>query len=166
MPENRGPVDKETQGEANVSAKQPPEGPAPRIPSSDVDPSRSSHNPQSAGQGPPSSLRLIWRVRDRSTLQLLHRRGRRGRAGVVTVLFLEGEPPPRVAFSVSRRVGKAVVRNRGRRRLREMLRELARDGQLRGGSYLVSAGVELDNKRFEDLRSDLHLALRRAGALS
>jgi ribonuclease P protein component len=52
------------------------------------------------------------------------------------VAWLEdGSVPPRVAFAIGRRVGGAVVRNRLRRRLRE----LARRSGLPGGVWFVSA---------------------------
>lgn len=53
------------------------------------------------------------------------------------VVGLSSEPP-RVAFSVGRPVGNAVVRNRVRRRLRAALREHA-DYLQPGAAYLVRA---------------------------
>jgi ribonuclease P protein component len=52
--------------------------------------------------------------------------------------------PPRVAFAVGRQVGGAVVRNRVRRRLRE----LARGSELPGGAWLVTAGAGTANVDF------------------
>ena len=80
----------------------------------------------------------LWRIRDRATFAELRRHGRRGRSGPVAVTWLPAtsEDPPRVAFSVGRRVGTAVVRNRLRRRLQAWLREHA--GELAGGAYLVT----------------------------
>ncbi len=57
--------------------------------------------------------------------------------------------PPRVAFAIGRRVGGAVVRNRLRRRLRE----LARASALPGGAWLVSAGPAAGTASFTELRS-------------
>ena|SRR5690242_962430 len=51
----------------------------------------------------------------------------------------EDEDPPRVGFTVSKKVGNAVERNRVRRRLREMVR-LAPVGSLRAGHDYVLIG--------------------------
>jgi len=82
----------------------------------------------------------------------------------VTVAFVAapgGEVPARpcVAFSIGRKVGPAVVRNRLRRRLRDELAGLARDGRLACGAYLVGLGptaADLDGPR---LRAHLRTAL-------
>ncbi len=64
----------------------------------------------------------MWRVRDRATFQAL-RRAPRVRRGLLTVAWLDdGSWPPRLAFSISRKVAGAVGRNRLRRRLREVAR--------------------------------------------
>ena len=47
--------------------------------------------------------------------------------------------PPRVAFAIARRIGGAVVRNRLRRRLRE----LARRSALPEGVWMVSAARDV-----------------------
>jgi len=99
------------------------------------------------------------------------------RAGGVTLsghlLLASGQVPscavPKVGFVVSRAVGSAVVRNRVKRRLRELMR--GRVASLPGGCLLVlrahpaAAGV-----RQADLAADLDLVLgrllrRQVGAL-
>ena len=49
------------------------------------------------------------------------------------------EGPPRVGFTVSKKVGNAVERNRVRRRLRELIR-LTADGRVRSGHDYVMVG--------------------------
>ena len=67
----------------------------------------------------------------------------------------------RVGFTASRKVGNAVVRNRARRRLKALARELlpAR-GQERTDYVLIARG-ETATRPFEDLRNDLLQALAR-----
>jgi ribonuclease P protein component len=69
--------------------------------------------------------------------------------------------PARVGFTVSRKVGNAVERNRVRRRLREVVR-LAAEGRIPAGRDYVLVGrraaLELP---FERLVADLSGALRR-----
>jgi ribonuclease P protein component len=105
---------------------------------------------------------LIWRVRDRQTMVALRRSATRVRSGVVTVTHVPAPSPscdpPRVAFSVSRRVGGAVVRNRVRRRLRAALRELAAGSAMTSGAYLIAVQPAASERSFSQLRSDLCLS--------
>jgi len=86
----------------------------------------------------------------------------------VTVTHLpDGSTPPRVAYSVSRRVGAAVVRNRVRRRLRAILAEIARPtGQLPPGpgAYLVSVRPEAARATYGELDEAVRGALARLAA--
>lgn len=56
---------------------------------------------------------------------------------------------PRVAFAIGRTAGKAVHRNRARRRLREVLREHASD--MRSGLYLWGLTRPAAAVTYEDL---------------
>ena len=69
--------------------------------------------------------------------------------------------PPRVGFTVSKKVGNAVERNRVRRRLREIVR-LADAGKLHAGHDYVLIGrrAALD-ARFGDMVQELDAALNR-----
>lgn len=83
----------------------------------------------------------ILRIGDRARFEALRVTRHRGRRGPVAVAFVpaadRGEQR-RVAYAIGRRVGSAVVRNRLRRRLRVVMRQLAADGRLPAGAYLVS----------------------------
>jgi ribonuclease P protein component len=82
----------------------------------------------------------VGRIHDRATFAALRRRGRRSRAGPLTLTWLPndaGEPgPPRLAYAVGRTVGSAVRRNRVRRRLRAVVAESA--PRMAPGAYLVA----------------------------
>jgi ribonuclease P protein component len=79
-----------------------------------------------------------------------------------------GAPPPRLGFTVTRKVGGAVVRNRIRRRLKEAARLTFREHpEAARGWDLVLIGREgTAQRRFQDLRADLEGALRQLGAWS
>ncbi|MGH6771499.1 MAG: ribonuclease P protein component [Xanthobacteraceae bacterium] len=69
--------------------------------------------------------------------------------------------PVRIGFTVSRKVGTAVERNRVRRRLREIVR-LSADGSLRPGHDYVLIGRRTALSRpFDRMIEDFHGALRR-----
>ena len=65
--------------------------------------------------------------------------GRRTRSETLWCIRLDDPQvtPPRVAFSIGRSVGPAVIRNRLRRRLRAILRTMAASGTLRDGWVLI-----------------------------
>lgn len=67
---------------------------------------------------------------------------------------------PRIGFTVTRRVGKAVERNRARRRLRAAAREVFPELAVPGHDYVVIARRETLARKYPDLVSDLAQALR------
>lgn len=71
--------------------------------------------------------------------QRLTRQGRRHFASAFIMQILENGRPGvfRLGLTASRKVGNAVVRNRAKRRLREMVRLCAADGLLRDGVDVV-----------------------------
>jgi len=101
---------------------------------------------------------VTWRIRDRATFEALRRSGARARRGPVTVTYASvgAGSEPRVAYAVGRRTGKAVTRNRLRRRLRAAV------GQVPGlapGAYLVAAGPEAVEMGFEELKNQVAEAM-------
>jgi ribonuclease P protein component len=73
-----------------------------------------------------------------------------------------GEPASRFAFTANVSVGNAVVRNRVKRRLREIARPLP----VRGGWHLVlGARPGAASARFQELRAAVEELLGRAGVL-
>jgi ribonuclease P protein component len=147
------------QGEANIPTQRPQAGEEARLPSPDVDQGRSGHPVVPPAQGPSQPDGLIWAVRDRATFEALRKAGRRVRRGPITVTWLAGDPaePPRVAYAIGRRTGGAVVRNRIRRRLRAITREVR--AQLRPGAYLFGATAAATSLSYDDLRATVCQAL-------
>jgi ribonuclease P protein component len=71
------------------------------------------------------------------------------------------EPEVRVGFTVTRKVGNAVARNRAKRRLRAAAAEIfPRLGRV-GTDYVVIGRVATLTRPFESLRADLEQAIRR-----
>ena len=117
------------------------------------------------------------RMRRPEDFRRVLRTGRRAGGSVVAGHMLlagsdgpvrSGEPA-KVGFIVSRAVGSAVVRNRVKRRLRELMRRHV--ASLPGGSLLVlRANPAAARARQEDLAADLDLVIgrllrRQVGAL-
>jgi ribonuclease P protein component len=102
---------------------------------------------------------MIWRIRDRATFAALRHSGRRVRRGPVTITWAPGDPaePPRVAYAIGRRVGGATVRNRVRRRLRAIVRDL--QPALGPGAWLIGAAPEVANLSYGELKATVAGAL-------
>ena len=98
------------------------------------------------------------------------------RKWVTQGLILQGAPRPgikpdteyagedrlaRVGFTVTKKVGKAVVRNRVRRRLRAVADPLMTDMALPGWDYVVIGRQQTIDRDFEKLVDDMRFALRR-----
>jgi ribonuclease P protein component len=82
---------------------------------------------------------------------------------VLQALARHDDGPARIGFTVTKKVGNAVIRNRTRRRLKEAARLLLRERAL-GAVDLVLIGRDTTRARpFTDLMEDLSRALAKAG---
>jgi ribonuclease P protein component len=71
----------------------------------------------------------------------------------------DGDPAMRLGLTVSKKVGNAVVRNRMRRRLRELARAILPDAGVAGADHVLigrAGGIE---RPFAQLGDDLRRAL-------
>jgi ribonuclease P protein component len=91
-------------------------------------------------------------------------RGKRfARPGFVLLVHDRNDDDPaiRLGITITKKVGNAVIRNRMRRRFRELMREmLASEGKPGADHILIGRGdgIEMD---FGRLRNDLHKAFAR-----
>lgn len=72
-----------------------------------------------------------------------------------------GEASVRLGFTVTKKVGNAVVRNRVKRRLRAVAHEIMPRCAIEGRDYVLIGRRETLKRDFADLKSDLETALKR-----
>ncbi len=96
----------------------------------------------------------------------LRREGRsfHGSFVVLSILKAESDTDARIGLITSRRVGAAVVRNRVRRRLREIVRAM-RPRLCRGWHLVIVARASAARAEFVALQEELHVLAQRGAIL-
>ena len=82
---------------------------------------------------------------------------------VLQVLEREDDRPARLGFTVTKKVGNAVIRNRTRRRLREAARAVMRSEPVLGKDIVLIGRDATRAREFTLLVDDLRRALHKAG---
>ena len=82
---------------------------------------------------------------------------------VLQALARGDDAPARLGFTVTKKVGNAVVRNRTRRRLREAARLVLRERPLAGVDLVLIGRDATRGRPFAVLMDDLRRALDKAG---
>jgi len=80
---------------------------------------------------------------------------------VLQVLPRGDDAPARVGFTVTKKVGNAVIRNRTKRRLREVARLLLREEPMRGADLVLIGRDTTRGRPFPLLMDDLRRALHK-----
>jgi len=93
-----------------------------------------------------------YRLQKNKQFQYVYRRGKSAACKDLVLIFAKGSKT-RVGFSVSKKVGNAVVRNRTKRRLREAFRPYL--GQLKRGLYVVVARPSAAEASYQNLCKSL-----------
>jgi ribonuclease P protein component len=104
------------------------------------------------------------RLRENADFQRLRREGRTLAQPLVVASFLpNGLGYTRFGFAVGKRIGKAVVRNRVKRRMREAVRRRLQEGQIvEGWDIVLIARRPIVEASFQQVDATIGLLLRRA----
>jgi len=146
--------------EADLSAKQSGACPPPWLPRADGDGGRSqcAARPSRPRSQEAVSIKTLTVRRD----FLAANAGKRAPMPGFVLLALDradGVPDMRIGYTVTKKIGNAVVRNRMKRRLRALAREILPEAGLAGHDHVLigrAGGVE---RGFDQLRGELRKAL-------
>lgn len=107
------------------------------------------------------------RLRVRAEFQRAAAKGRKApMPGVVLqVLPRDDTGPARLGFTVTKKIGNAVVRNRTRRRLKEAARLVLASQPLAGVDLVLIGRAGTAKRDFSALQNDVRRALVKAGAV-
>jgi len=111
---------------------------------------------------PAAPKRLYGRLRKRTEF-LAVRQGekRRGRLFLLEVLDRGDTGEPRVGFTVTKKTGNAVTRNRIRRRLKEAVRTHAASDMADGNDYVIVGRRDILEVPFGALKAELSRRISR-----
>ena len=102
-----------------------------------------------------------YRLQKNRTFQYVYHRGHSVACRDLVMLFAKGKEL-KVGFSVSKKVGNAVIRNRIKRRLRECFRPHL--GDVKPGLYVIVARPSAAEATFQSLQKDVRYLLKKQDA--
>ena len=105
-------------------------------------------------------MNRVYSLRKNRQFQYVYRKGKSMACREMVLLYVRG-PRLLVGFSVSKKVGNAVVRNRTKRRMREAFRALI--PRLRAGQYVLIAREAAACAPYQALDQSLRYLLRKQG---
>ena len=103
-----------------------------------------------------------YRLKKNRAFQYVYRRGHSAACRDLVMLFARGREL-KVGFSVSKKVGNAVIRNKVKRRLRECFRPYL--GDVKTGLYVFVARPAAAEAAFDALQKDVRYLLKKQDAL-
>ena len=108
------------------------------------------------------SMERCYRLQKNRAFQYVYRKGHSAACRDLVMLVAPGREL-KVGFSVSKKVGKAVTRNKVKRRLRECFRPYL--GDVKNGLYVIVARPAAAEAAFDTLQKDVQYLLKKQGAL-
>ena len=108
------------------------------------------------------SMERCYRLQKNRAFQYVYRKGHSVACRNLVLLHAPGREL-KVGFSVSKKVGKAVIRNKVKRRLRECFRPHL--GDVKNGLYVIVARPSAAEAAFDTLQRDVQYLLKKQGAL-
>lgn len=109
-------------------------------------------------------MRKQYMLRKNKEFRYVYRKGKNLAGKLLILIAAPNRQGPKVGFSVGKKVGKAVVRNRQKRRLRAAFFPLL--PRLKPNvSYLFIARTPCAGKNYQELEHQMHELLKKGGYL-
>ena len=151
--------------ETHLSAQETTPVPRARLSQAHAHVRRSKSSSTTSSEGPSPSHRITnlkprdRRLSRRADFDRVFQHGRHNGGKLLSVRSVSNQQPlTRFAFAIPKRVGKAVVRNRVRRRLREILRTMS---LVEGFDVVISVRPEASTAPFAALKTELTMLMKR-----
>lgn len=153
--------------EAHLSAQQSGSRAPARVSSSDEDAGRPGDHPLAPGTGPQEALGLTPPDLTTLTRRAEFLRANKGLRHATPAFVLQvcprsdDDPAKRVGVTVTKKIGNAVVRNRCKRRLRALARQVLPTSGLPGADHVLIGRSECPTRLYATMVSELEGACRR-----
>lgn len=106
-------------------------------------------------------LKKINRLKRNNQFQYIYRKGERAFSNSIILMFTKTKLTYKIGFSVTTKIGGAVVRNSVKRKLREVFRSF--DGNIdKHFNYVVIAKQGIEKMSFENIKRDCICCLKKA----
>ncbi|MCI8413374.1 MAG: ribonuclease P protein component [Clostridia bacterium] len=106
-------------------------------------------------------LNKRYRLTKRGSFSYVYGKGERNNLGALRITYVRGKGCPKVGISVPNTVGKAVVRNKVRRRIRAALRPMM--SGMRSAQIVVSARKGADELTYAQIENMLAELFAKSG---
>ncbi len=146
--------------EADFSAEQSGSGTSARLPSAVGNGSGPQHSARASGTRPQEALRLTTIKKRRDFLAANNAKRAAMPGFILQVRARDGDSAAkRVGFTVTKKVGNAVIRNRMKRRLRALAREVIAAGGVAGADHILIGRAGHVERDYTLLKAELLKAL-------
>ena len=109
-------------------------------------------------------LNKEYRLTRRNHFAFVYRKGKSAPAKNMVLVFVKNkkENQIKIGFSVSKKIGKSVTRNKIKRQLREAFRYYLPNVQ-KGYSYVIIARPEIGADTYQDIKRSMLYVLQKSG---
>lgn len=104
-----------------------------------------------------------YRLTKHGSFNFVYRKGSPSRAGLISLVYVTGGKGVKVGFSVPNKVGKAVYRNKVKRRMRAFMQSLI--GKMKPSQLVFSAGKGVCDMTYAEISSAMDKLVRKAGLI-
>lgn len=108
-------------------------------------------------------LKNKLRLKRNKEFSYIYRKGGKTKGRYVSIYAIKGSREMKIGFSLSKKVGNAVIRNLYKRRLHEIFKDLL--PTMKVSKYIVVASPSIREASFQDLKADVLAAVRRMNSL-